>query len=660
MKTKDFSFVNIVPVKATCPEFAVSEIRRQHKEVGLTKFALMLTLQPMGFPAKDNADRIISTAAKVMEELKDEPLTIGILFQSFLGHGWSGRVPLTDEPWQRIVKNDGVLSSRMCTSDENFQKYILYVVEEVMKLGPKFLITDDDFGLRRGECFCQNHVNMFNAAAKEKFGSLPRSAKELIQMVESRPEDDPEVVLLAEIRHKELINIAREIRKVIDKYDDTVSCTQCTSGGAHGWINELVHTLAGKKAMPSVRVNNAIYCINQPLDMYRLTSQTYKIKNCYDENVPEILDEADTCPQTYYAENSILFHTHLTNAALCGLTGAKIWISEFENSYCTRYYDKFEYYLKNYRGFYNELRNTVDKTTYQGIHHLLVKGDYPSMTHPLNASWPSYSSDWNMGLMGTFAFPLAYDRGENDGIYALCETSVRFATDEQLKELFRKNLLIDSKAAKLLSARGFDKYIGVKTVEDSRFFFTHELDEEENRTMGLMWEPDMAKLECISDKTEIKTWCVQDVLYDVAPTKQSPCMTFFTNELGGRVATLAWTYDFTLLKIWGRHRRDMLMKAVQFLNGGVQVDMLLDVWQQVLVRHGKIGDGAEELVALISLSLDKIPEIKLSMSRPVYGVKQLQADGSWADVKFECDCRTLKVDLPLEIASPVILKLKVK
>ena len=71
MKTKDFSFVNIVPVKATCPEFAVSEIRRQHKEVGLTKFALMLTLQPMGFPAKDNADRIISTAAKVMEELNN-------------------------------------------------------------------------------------------------------------------------------------------------------------------------------------------------------------------------------------------------------------------------------------------------------------------------------------------------------------------------------------------------------------------------------------------------------------------------------------------------------------------------------------------------------------------------------------------------------------
>ena len=111
MKTKDFSFINIVPIKADCPEFAVSEIRRQRKDVGLKKFALMLTLQPMGFPAKDNADRIIAIASKVMNELRNDDITLGILFQSFLGHGWSGRVPLTDEPWQRIVKNDGVLSS---------------------------------------------------------------------------------------------------------------------------------------------------------------------------------------------------------------------------------------------------------------------------------------------------------------------------------------------------------------------------------------------------------------------------------------------------------------------------------------------------------------------------------------------------------------------
>ena len=656
MSNRGFSFVNIVPISSGA-EFAVSEIRRQYKDVGLTKFALMLSFHPTGTPATDNANRIIATAKQVMDELRNDPITVGILFQSTLGHGWSGRVALTNEPWQRIVKNDGALTSRMCLFDKGFQDYILYVVEESMKLDPKFLIMDDDFGLRRGECFCPKCVDLFNQAAAKEFGCIiPRSAKELIELVETRPEDDPEVVLLAKIRHQGLIDFAKDIRNVIDKYNDSISCTQCTSGGAHGWISELVHTLAGEKGMPSVRVNNAIYCINQPLHLLNLTSQTYKIKNCY-ENVPEIIAEADTCPQTYWAENASLFHAHLTNDALCGLTGAKIWISEFENDHFTGYFDKFEYYLKNYRGFYNELRDTVKNTTYQGIHHLLVMGDYASMTHPLNASYPSYQMDWNMTLMGTFAFPLAYDNGTGDGIYALCEPSVRFATDEQLKEIFRKKVLIDSKAAKLLTARGFAKYMGVQTVEDPSFFFTHELDEN-NHIWPLMWEPDMAKLECISDKTEVKTISVCAEGHKTEVKKVSPCMTFFTNELGGRVATLAWTHEFTLLKVWRRSRRNMLMEATKFLNGGVQIDMLLDAQQQVLVRHGKIGDGAEELVALISVSLDKIPEIKLSMSRPVYGVKQLLADGSWEDVSFSCDNQTLKVDLSLEIVKPVILKLK--
>ena len=655
MDRKNFKFINIVPVNSQAPEFAVSEIRRQYRDVGLQNFALMLSFHPVGMPARKNADAVLAAARFVMDKLRDEPMRVGVLIQSTLGHGWSGRVPITQEPWQHIVKADGFFSARMCISDERFRKYVLYAVEGVMKLKPAFLIMDDDFGLRPGECFCENHIRMFNEIAARELGSLPRSAADVIKMVETRPQDDPEVMLYARIRHQGIIDFAREVRQVIDRYDENIVCTQCTSGGAHGWISELVHTLAGKKAMPSVRVNNAIYCINQPLHFYTLTSQTYKIKNQYEE-IPEVLDEADTCPQTYWGENALMFHAHLTNAILCGLTGAKIWISEFEETKQSGYQAKYESYLRDFHGFYDELYDTVSRVKWLGMRHLLTHGSDAAMTHPLKASWPSYSTDWNMGLLGTFAFPIAYDCGTEKGIYTLCETSVRFATDEQLKHVFGQNVLVDSKAAKLLTARGFAKYLGVRTVEDPRFFFTCEYQEEDKHTMGLMWEPDMAKLECISDKTEIRTWCALEGIYGAAVTKVSPCMTFFQNELGGHVATLAWTYDFTLLKVWARHRRKMLIEAVKFLNGGNALDMLMDTWQQVLVRHGIIGDGSEELIALISLSLDKISPIRLNMSRKIRQLQELHSDGRWYAIPFQQENGMLIIEYKMEVAIPVVFK----
>ena len=191
-------FLNVVRVFPDNLDFTIAEIRRQHAEVGLTDFALSLSFHPTGTPASKNAELLISRFKAVKEALSDTPsIHIGVLLQSTLGHGWSGPVPLTGEPWQRIVETSGAVSSRMCPTDKDFRQYVLNCVEGVMKVGPAFLLLDDDFGLRFGECFCPNHIAMFNKAT-----GVERSFDEVVAMMKERPKDDPEVLLFSEQRGK--------------------------------------------------------------------------------------------------------------------------------------------------------------------------------------------------------------------------------------------------------------------------------------------------------------------------------------------------------------------------------------------------------------------------------------------------------------------------
>ncbi|MBR3650245.1 MAG: hypothetical protein IKN52_08335, partial [Victivallales bacterium] len=107
-------FMNVVRVFPDNLDFTIAEIRRQHEEVGLTDFALSLSFHPTGTPASRNAEVLVSRFKAVKEALADTPsIHIGVLLQSTLGHGWSGPVPLTGEPWQRIVDVKGTVSSRM-------------------------------------------------------------------------------------------------------------------------------------------------------------------------------------------------------------------------------------------------------------------------------------------------------------------------------------------------------------------------------------------------------------------------------------------------------------------------------------------------------------------------------------------------------------------
>ena len=643
---RKLNFINVVRVYVDALDFTISEIRRQHHEVRLEKFALLLSFHPTGTPAKKHASLLIEAFRRVKEALADTPsIKLGVLIQSTLGHGWSGPVPLTGEKWQRIVMDDGSISSRMCPTDAAFRHYVLECVEGIMQVGPAFLLLDDDFGLRKGECFCPNHLAMFNRET-----GVERTAQEVVALLKEKPADDRDVQIFSRQRGELLVAFAREIREVIDRYDSGIVCTMCTPWGGHGFVNEVTHALAGKGGVPSARVNNAIYGSNNPIGLLQLTTSTERIVNVF-ENVPDLIDEADTFPQTYYSENATLFNAHLVNAVLNGLTGAKLWMFEFELPRSIGSQARFEEIFKRNHPLYEELFNTVNGIQWLGMKSVLSKPK--GMLHPFNVSQKLYVPDWHTSVCGMFALPICYGRVGEEGLFALNGDLAEQLSDDDITTLFSQSLLLDSKAVKVLDKRGFAELMGVTTGNNPTFFFQSEYMDGMPAPASLMWDASAAELQCISSETQVASWCMVQNMETGSMEKVSPCMTFFHNRLGGRVAALAWSSDMPYYKVLKNERRRILLTAIDFLNGGL-LEMTVESKHQAIVRHGRLLDGTE-LLAIISLALDSESAISLRCATSPHSILRLQENGTWQPVSFQHTENLLTVNTPLTLCTPVLL-----
>ncbi len=646
--SSQLNFINVVPVFPDHIEFTLSEIQRQHRESGLTKFALSLSFHPEGTPARDKVTLLTKALSEIRNGLRQEHgIHLGVLLQSTLGHGWSGPVPLTEEPWQHIVNIDGTVSSRMCFSDRAFRNYILYAVEETMKTGPEFLLLDDDYGLRTGECFCTNHIALFNQAVNRKY-----TFDEAVNLIRTKLWNHPEVLIFSQQRQKMAVEFGREIRQVIDRYDAKVPCTYCCCGVGQGYAADLAKALSSPQTAPSVRVNNAYYGSNFPQNLFPTTCRTAMVMHQL-QGVTDIIDEADTFPQNYYSENAALFHMHIVSGILNGLNGAKLWMSEFNQPINTGSQRRYEALFSLNRGLYDELHATLNGICWQGVAKVLYHP--PFMLHPEKCQMAVYGAEWNQLLLGPYGIPIRAADENEDGIFNLTEREAEELTGQQLNALLTKALLIDCNAAKVLTRRGFAEAMGVKTIEDPNFFFKGEYKDGWACSLSLMWESKAAKLECISDKTRVVTWCVDGQTRSPNARKVAPCMTFFKNSSGGRIVVTAWSPEMPFYKTFRPQRRQLLLEALDFLSDGL-LEMTVEVPHDVLVQHGKLPDSSE-LLSVISLGIDPEPEIPVRCARQVAGIEHLAPNGKWLPAEFQQQDQRLHIAVPLLHCQTNLLRL---
>lgn len=638
-------FINVVPVYPDNEDFTVSEILRQRREAGIDEIALCLSFHPEGQCAYDKIPRLVQTLKKIQQAVVPRGIRLGVLIQSTLGHGWSGRVPLTAEPWQTIVGLDGISSTRMCPLDPDFQNYVLTAIRSVAENHPAFLLMDDDFGLRNHECFCPLHVEKFNRAANRDY-----TREELEKILRTRPWDDPESALFSRQREETILNLAERIRATIDEIDPALRCGMCAPSRGYGFLDRLAHTLAGKTE-PFVRVNNAVYGLQNPACLADIDWNTNLIRHQLSD-ISDVLAESDTFPQNYYSESATLFRLHLQLAVLNGLAGFKLWTSEFDQPLDLSSQDRYEHVIAGFRPFLERLHALVtdELECWQGIAAPLFRPAPEKSLHPIGEQEEHsiYLPNWNTGLLCHFGFPVRYAEPGTGGIFALTGKVIDNLSDDDLDAIFLGPVLLDSTAAKRLSPRrDFAEKMGVRAGSgDAHFFFTNERRAESEFGGGLMWEGSAAELTPVSDQVRVLTTLRGGSTRDLTTPPVAPGLTLFENACGGRVAVTAWSPEMPFYKTMRPFRRDFLRDAFDFLNGK-PLEMSVEARQEVLVRHGLMKDGSE-LLAVLNLALDPLETTPLRLVRTPKSVHLLTPFGEWREVAF-----TRSSDELIELANPL-------
>ena len=86
-------FFNIMPFMPSNVKKMAAEYRRYSEATGMKILLCSMTLNPEGDDPYLKPKSFIKAFADLKEELKDTDIELGILLQSFIGHGWSSSSP---------------------------------------------------------------------------------------------------------------------------------------------------------------------------------------------------------------------------------------------------------------------------------------------------------------------------------------------------------------------------------------------------------------------------------------------------------------------------------------------------------------------------------------------------------------------------------------
>lgn len=640
----DLSFYNVVYAFPNGEDFAISDVLRQQKDAKINRILICLSFHPQMTPAKDLIPILCKRFARIRDGVAGSGIEVAVLVQSTQGHGWNGKVPLTMETWQHTVSVDGKEDPRMCFADPGFREYALECIRSIAKEGPTLILLDDDFGLRRGECFCPLHMAEIN----EKMGTS-YTREELFEILNTRHWSDEVAIKTEEILLESTLQYCREVREVINSVNPKIRCGICSCYGLGYAHNDAVaHTLAGDTE-PFVRVNNDTYGDVHTHSCFSCFLGGSRVKYLLN-NISDVVDEADTFPHNYMSESAAMFHTHLTTALLSGMSGAKLWTFEDDGTKYTGSQARYEKKLHDYNGFYREIKSFASRIKWRGLSGLAFKAAPGLCGHPIHSHKVIYNGNWKTPLEGMYALPLRYEALDSGGISTLRDWDADNMTDDQLRTLLSHDVVISSLSARMLSKRGFSSLMGVEAdAGDSEFFFSAEQTADGELSSGYMWDESTARIKPLSDRVEVLSWFCK------GGVKAFPAATLYTNELGGRILVLGWRLDLNYTKMFRTVRRDIFLKYIDAINGST-FEMAIENGDKTLVRHGVL-DSGEEILAIVPLGFDVHKKLPIRLVRTPKTVEVLNPDGSWSKVNFaRVNEKIVEVEVFVACLHPVVLR----
>ncbi len=633
-------FLTIMPFEPSDVPFMAEEYRRMAKSAGLSVLLPSMTLHPEGKDPYEKADLFIGAYAELKRQLEGSGIRLGVLLQTLIGHGWSSASPC-GAGFQTTVNHSGGTRGRMCPLDENFLRYCRCVVSSLAKLAPETFLLDDDTRLIDNsllECFCPLHRAKFSKRC---------SQEELIRLVTSAKPGDAILAEFEKVRRDSLEAFCRNIRAAIDSVNPAIPCGLSGAGREQVMFERMALAAAGNTE-PFVRVGNALYFEEAAKEQFprRFWQTAVQKKGC--GKVRTVLDESDTYPQDLYSKSASGMHSHITGAILGGLTGGKLWISNFINPKAGRPNASFEAVMRENSGFYSELERTVAETQWLG-----PASPLPNLEKNFNPlEYPDYFTcpEWESDVIGRLGIPFRFAETDDPSAECFMVTGklAENLTDPELKNLAAHNLFLDSTAAAELARRGIR--LGFELGPCPHF--SYEEDPESGEKMRLLYSPEFRLPHAPDGRADIYS-VLERIPFTGSPETETVAPGCIGVKAENGRKYVVWTGIPEGCYTVSPERRRWLLKIFRRL---AELPVSCANEQDVFFRAGKCRGGAI-LCALVNLNYDPIPEVTLECAFRPESAEELLPSGAWRKIRFRFRDGLLSTGVPCGAYRPVVFRL---
>ena len=637
-------FISIIPNFADQEEYLAELIRERYTKTGIEYYAMSYPLHPQGNDLYEKVKVQKASFRKLKELLKDdEEISLGILFQSTVGHGgvWN-LTPQCSIEADHILKADGSFDPCRCPLDERFLEYIRNCVTLLCEERPAFVLTDDDMRMADGTCYCDRHVKLISEMTGRDF-----SRETLAAAVEAAPPAAPVAIAFEKAQIDAMERLCFTIRDAIDAIDPAIRCGCCISVVRYDYAERETRALAGKTE-PFLRICNGSY-LEGPLReaIWKDALTGFQVALFKDKKIP-LLDESDTCPHNRFSKSARTMHAHISAGLLRGLSGGKLWLDQTIHPLrdISRPYEDI---LAKHRNFYGKLMELARTWRPEGC--AVVVPALEREPFPAKGMKFYETCSWVTGCLERCGIPSRWETEVTPGIQLLNGGQIDYFTDEELRHFFSGNLLIDGPAAVKLTQRGFSALMGVR-AEEKNFCANREVMTGSGLTVIFHKTATTPFLTMLPGTEELSrvyfapyTGCKAE--------KIMPGSTFFANSCGGKVIVSAMNpKEWHPKDVSNPGRKLIYLSYLEKLGG---LPCCLPEMQDSRVICGSLPDGGV-VCAVFNTSYDPLP-VRITAARKVEQFLCLTPEGIWEELPFNMNGRTVETDRHLEPGEFIVCKM---
>ena len=567
-------------------------------------------------------------------------------------------------PWRKFTFASGAVREfAVCPGDEGFRKDFAakcaVLVREAQPFAHNF---SDDFRYFGNGCFCDDHVKRFAALTGVERGR-PALAKAL---ADPAPANDALRKMWHEFQTADLLLLAKATEEAIHGVSPSTLILYNAPGRfPERDVAKIARVLAGPHR-PIVRWWGSRYGYDFPIETGQLlhSAQWARENLGYDM---ECLYEADPCPHSRFYASAARMHALISTVSAMGFD-APIFdgLSSRKDAILT----SPDYLLMHGRDSarFDAVKREAAKGRIVGVcpvfdPDMRLSASCADEKHPFDVkAWYRTLSCLGIPVTMTEA-PVKLFAGHH---------AFRYIDDATITNLLSGQLpttncqlpttsgvFLDGAAAEALTARGFAPLIGVKATMRNKIDFSgeHLVTEGEPITFPCAFHQNYGLDGCAVSRLESQG--AQNLTEFLGKGKRQPAITYFENELGGRVAVMAVNLaDCKSSNVFNFRKRDLLVDLFRRLGGGRAVPArVIDRANVTLLAND---DGKRLFLHAMYLSCDPADSFVFEVVAPYAGGSVEILDGAkWvaADAKWDGGRVTVRPPSPVKVYGTLVLRI---